>query len=47
MLVEVGDCAALPELFGYAMLRDAPVLVLGGGSNLLFAGDPAAARCWR
>ncbi|MFT4179749.1 MAG: UDP-N-acetylmuramate dehydrogenase [Thermomonas sp.] len=39
MLVEVTDAAALPELFGYAMLRDAPVLVLGGGSNLLFAGD--------
>jgi len=42
MLVEVADAAALPELFGYAMLRDGPVLVLGGGSNLLFAGDPAA-----
>lgn len=40
MLVEVSDAAALPELFGYAMLREAPVLVLGGGSNLLFAGDP-------
>ena len=40
MLVEVSDSAALPELFGYAMLRDSPVLVLGGGSNLLFAGDP-------
>ena len=40
MLVEVADAAALPELFGYAMLRDTPVLVLGGGSNLLFAGDP-------
>ena len=40
MLVEVQDAAALPELFGYAMLRDGPVLVLGGGSNLLFAGDP-------
>jgi len=25
------------------MLRDGPVLVLGGGSNLLFAGDPAGA----
>ncbi len=24
------------------MLRDGPVLVLGGGSNLLFAGDPRA-----
>jgi UDP-N-acetylmuramate dehydrogenase len=40
MLVEVADAAALPELFGYAMLRDGPVLVLGGGSNLLFAGNP-------
>jgi len=40
MLVEVADAAALPELLGYAMLRDGPVLVLGGGSNLLFAGDP-------
>ena len=40
MLVEVPDAAALPELFGNAMLRDGPVLVLGGGSNLLFAGDP-------
>jgi UDP-N-acetylmuramate dehydrogenase len=41
MLVEVADAAALPELFGYAMLRDGPVLVLGGGSNMLFADDPA------
>jgi UDP-N-acetylmuramate dehydrogenase len=41
MLVEVADAVALPELFGYAMLRDGPVLVLGGGSNVLFAGDPA------
>ena len=40
MLVEVAHTDALPELFGYAMLRDGPVLVLGGGSNLLFAGDP-------
>ena len=39
MLVEVSDAAALPELFGYSMLRDGPLLVLGGGSNLLFAGD--------
>jgi len=43
MLVEVADVAALPELFGHAMLRDRPVLVLGGGSNLLFAGDPPGA----
>ena len=40
MLVEVRDATTLPELFGNAMLRDGPVLVLGGGSNLLFAGDP-------
>ena len=40
LLVEVTDAAALPELFGYAMLRQGPVLVLGGGSNLLIAGDP-------
>lgn len=26
MLVDVADAAALPELFGYAMLRDGPVL---------------------
>ena len=43
MLLEVADAAALPELFGYAMLREGPVLVLGGGSNLLFAGDPPGA----
>jgi len=40
MLVEVRDAACLPELFRNAMLRDGPVLVLGGGSNLLFASDP-------
>ncbi len=43
LLVEVGDNAALPELFGYSMLRNGPVLVLGGGSNLLFAGNPEGA----
>jgi UDP-N-acetylmuramate dehydrogenase len=43
MLVEATDAAALPELFGFAMLRDASTLVLGGGSNLLFAGDPPGA----
>ena len=43
VLVEVTNATALPELFGYAMLRDGPVLVLGGGSNLLFAGDPPGA----
>jgi UDP-N-acetylmuramate dehydrogenase len=43
MLVEVSDASSLPELFGYTMLRDGPLLVLGGGSNLLFAGDPEGA----
>ncbi len=43
LLVDLADSAALPELFGYAMLRDGQVLVLGGGSNLLFAGDPPGA----
>ena len=43
MLVDVSDTSALAELFGYAMLRDGPVLVLGGGSNLLFAGDAPGA----
>ncbi len=43
MLVEVTDTAALPELFGYAMLRAADLLLLGGGSNLLFAGDAPGA----
>ena len=43
MLVEVTNNAALPELFAYAMLREQPVLVLGSGSNLLFAGDAPGA----
>jgi UDP-N-acetylmuramate dehydrogenase len=41
LLVEVTRSEALPELCAYAMLRpEASVLVLGGGSNLLLAGDP-------
>ncbi len=42
LLVEVDDAAALPRVFadGVAGLADASLLVLGGGSNLLFAGDP-------
>lgn len=40
MLVEVRDATTLPGLFTNAMLREGPVLVLGGGSNLLFADDP-------
>ena len=43
LLVEVADVAALPAVFADPRLRDRPVLVLGGGSNLLFAGDPDGA----
>ncbi|WP_226470216.1 UDP-N-acetylmuramate dehydrogenase [Luteimonas panaciterrae] len=39
LLVEVQDTAALPSLFANELAGTAP-LVLGGGSNLLFAGDP-------
>ena len=40
LLVEVTRSEALPDLFASAMPRGAKPLVLGGGSNLLFAGDP-------
>ena len=43
MLVEVLHHDALPELFSYAMLRDPALLVLGGGSNLLFAANAPGA----
>ncbi|MEO8010980.1 MAG: UDP-N-acetylmuramate dehydrogenase, partial [Dokdonella sp.] len=39
MLVDVRDAAALPELFAFDGLRTQPLLVLGEGSNILFAGD--------
>jgi UDP-N-acetylmuramate dehydrogenase len=41
MLVEVHDAAALPEVL--ARHADPASMVLGGGSNLLFAGDPPGA----
>jgi UDP-N-acetylmuramate dehydrogenase len=43
LLLEVADAQVLPELFGNAIRGDDPVLVLGGGSNLLFAGAPEGA----
>lgn len=39
-LVQVRDAAALPVLLAGIAPGDEPVLVLGGGSNLLFAADP-------
>lgn len=39
LLVDVRKAAALDELFGYAMLREQPLLVLGEGSNILFTRD--------
>ena len=42
-LVEASDSAALPELLQRPELRDGVTLVLGGGSNLLFAGDAQGA----
>lgn len=40
VLVEVADAAALPSLFADPEFGGRLSLVLGGGSNLLFAGDP-------
>jgi UDP-N-acetylmuramate dehydrogenase len=42
-LVEIADTAALPEVLALPRLQDAPALILGGGSNLLFAGNPEGA----
>ncbi|MEO7755117.1 MAG: FAD-binding protein, partial [Dokdonella sp.] len=39
LLIDVRKPAALQELFGYAMLRTQPLLVLGEGSNILFTRD--------
>jgi UDP-N-acetylmuramate dehydrogenase len=39
MLADVTRAEALAELFDFASLREGPVLVLGEGSNLLFADD--------
>jgi UDP-N-acetylmuramate dehydrogenase len=46
MLADVTRADALAELFDYAMLRNGPVMVLGAGSNLLFADDyPGVVIC--
>ena len=42
-LVEVSDSRALGEVLALPDLQGNAPLVLGGGSNLLFAGDPEAA----
>ena len=39
LLIDVRKPAAFGELFGYAMLRNQPLLVLGEGSNILFTRD--------
>ncbi|MEP6908723.1 MAG: UDP-N-acetylmuramate dehydrogenase [Pseudoxanthomonas sp.] len=41
LLVEIQDGRMLAEVLALPELRDTPPLVLGGGSNLLFAADPA------
>ena len=46
MMADVTQSDALAELFDFAMLRNGPVLVLGEGSNLLFAADfPGVVIC--
>jgi UDP-N-acetylmuramate dehydrogenase len=46
MMADVRRSDALGELFDFAMLRHGPVLVLGEGSNLLFAADfPGVVIC--
>ena len=42
-LVEVLDVAALPDVLALPQVQAAPPLLLGGGSNLLFAGNPQGA----
>jgi UDP-N-acetylmuramate dehydrogenase len=39
MLIDVRRREALAELFGFAMLKSEPLLVLGEGSNILFTRD--------
>lgn len=39
LLAEISDASKLPELLAFPAVRSGPVLVLGEGSNMLFAGD--------
>ncbi len=46
ILADVKNSDALAELFDFAMLRSGPVMVLGEGSNILFAADvPGVVIC--
>jgi UDP-N-acetylmuramate dehydrogenase len=46
MMADVKHADALAELYDFAMLRTGPVMVLGEGSNLLFADDfPGVVIC--
>ncbi|WP_043958881.1 UDP-N-acetylmuramate dehydrogenase [Lysobacter sp. A03] len=42
VLAEVDDASCLPDVLGSQDFRDRSPLVIGGGSNLLFVGDPQA-----
>ncbi len=46
ILADVKSSDGLAELFDYAMLRNGPVMILGEGSNILFAADvPGVVMC--
>ena len=46
LMADVSRADALQELFDFALLRNGPVMVLGEGSNLLFADDfPGVVVC--
>jgi UDP-N-acetylmuramate dehydrogenase len=46
ILADVKNSGGLAELFDFAMLRSGPVMILGEGSNILFAADvPGVVIC--